>query len=75
MVGHAEDVKTFSIIVTVTLIGGPIAKVNFMVRGVGNGTVRDFDGIYQIDAQSMDALLFSYLGYRTQEMTVNDKLP
>ena len=46
-----------------------------MVKGFGNGTVSDFDGISQIEAQSMDALLFSYLGYRTQEMTVNDKLP
>ena len=34
------------------------------------GTTTDFDGNYQIEAQNGQVLVFSYVGYADQQMTV-----
>ena len=47
----------------------PLPGVNVIVKGTSNGAATDFDGKYQITANSGDVLEFSYIGYITQEIT------
>lgn len=50
--------------------GLPLPGVNIIVKGTTNGTQSDFDGYYSISANSGDVLTFSYVGMKTQEVTV-----
>lgn len=47
-----------------------IPGVNVLVKGTSNGAVTDFDGNYSISAPSNAVLVFSYLGFVTQEITI-----
>jgi len=38
-----------------------------------NGTVTDFDGVYNVEANSTDVLIFSFVGFKRQEVAVNDQ--
>jgi TonB-dependent SusC/RagA subfamily outer membrane receptor len=51
---------------------GPVPGVNIIVKGTSNGAQSDFDGNYSLDNVASDAtLVFSYIGYATQEVAVN----
>ena len=50
--------------------GAPITGVNVVEKGTSNGAISDFDGNYQISAASDATLVFSYVGYETQEVAV-----
>ncbi|WP_203256952.1 SusC/RagA family TonB-linked outer membrane protein [Hyunsoonleella ulvae] len=47
----------------------PIPGVNVLIKGTATGTSTDFDGNYQIQASNGDVIVFSYLGYKTQEVS------
>jgi iron complex outermembrane receptor protein len=47
----------------------PIPGVNILVKGTTNGAATDFDGKYSIKVNQGDVLVFSYVGYVTQEVT------
>lgn len=52
----------------------PLLGVNVIVKNESRGTTTDFDGNYTIqNISSGDVLQFSYLGFQTQEITVNDQ--
>ena len=52
----------------------PLPGVNVMVSEQNTGAVTDFDGNFQIDNVSDDAILiFSFLGFETQEIPVNGR--
>ena len=53
--------------------GQPIPGVSVIVKDTKTGTTSDFDGNYTIKASQSDTLVFSYLGYFSQEMNVNGK--
>ena len=44
--------------------------VNIIIKGTNIGVVSDFDGNFSINASSTDTLLFSYIGYLSQEIQV-----
>ena len=50
--------------------GLPLPGVNIVVKGTTNGTQTDFDGNYSISAASGSTLVFSYVGYQTQERAI-----
>lgn len=51
---------------------GTLPGVNVLIKGTTTGTQTDFDGKYTLDNVSSDAVIvYSYLGYKTQEITVN----
>ena len=50
--------------------GTPITGVNVVEKGTSNGAISDFDGNYEINAASNATLVFSYVGYETQEVAV-----
>lgn len=47
----------------------PLPGVNVVVKGTTTGTATDFDGKYQLNVNTGDVLVFSYVGYVTQEVT------
>jgi iron complex outermembrane receptor protein len=49
----------------------PLPGVNILVKGTSVGTTSDFDGNYTISAKSGDVIVFSYVGFKTQEITYN----
>ncbi|USD23963.1 SusC/RagA family TonB-linked outer membrane protein [Flagellimonas marinaquae] len=49
----------------------PIAGANVLVVGTTNGTQTDFDGNYTIEVSPGDVLRFSYIGFATQNITIN----
>ncbi|MEM9686165.1 MAG: TonB-dependent receptor plug domain-containing protein, partial [Bacteroidota bacterium] len=53
--------------------GVPIPGANVIVQGTTRGTTTDFDGNYTIEASDSETLVFSYLGYRTQTIRVNNQ--
>ncbi|MFS4448453.1 SusC/RagA family TonB-linked outer membrane protein [Maribacter sp. 2307UL18-2] len=57
---------------TVTDSSGPLPGASVVVKGTTNGTQTDFDGNFTIDnVDSSATLVFSYIGYSTQEIAVN----
>jgi TonB-linked SusC/RagA family outer membrane protein len=62
--------KTISGTVTGASDNMPLPGVNVLVQGTTNGTQTDFDGNYSISAATGDVLVFSFLGTRTQSVTV-----
>lgn len=54
--------------------GVPLPGVNVLVRSTTNGAVTDFDGNYSINALPDAILVFSYLGFETKEISVNNRL-
>ena len=49
---------------------GALPGVSISVKGTSSGTETDFDGKYSINAKEGDILVFSYLGYKTEERTI-----
>ena len=54
--------------------GEPLIGVNVMEKGTTNGTITDVDGKYSVTATGKTpVLVFSYIGYLTQEIPVSGK--
>ncbi|AXO80403.1 TonB-dependent receptor [Olleya aquimaris] len=49
----------------------PIPTANVVIKNTTKGTTTDFDGQFTIEANKGDVLVFSYIGYNTQEITYN----
>jgi len=57
---------------TVSDASGALPGVNVLIKGTTTGTQTDFDGNYSLDDVASDAVIvYSFLGYKTQEITVN----
>ncbi len=54
--------------------GQTVIGASVMVKGTSNGTITDFDGNYLLNNVQSDAVLvFSYIGYQTQEVEVGGR--
>ncbi len=53
--------------------GMPIAGVNVVEKGTTNGAISDFDGNFSISANGNSTLVFSYVGYDSKEIAVNNR--
>lgn len=53
--------------------GTALSGVSVQVRGSGAGTVTDENGRYSLQAGTDAVLVFSYVGYSTQEITVGNQ--
>ena len=69
--------------ITVFAQGGPVTGIvtdagdgiylpgaTIVIKGTTQGTVSDIDGIYTINVEPNQVLVFSYVGYATQEFIV-----
>lgn len=53
--------------------GAALPGVNVSVKGTSTGTITDIDGNYKLDISDSDVLVFSYIGYATQELSVGNR--
>ncbi len=51
--------------------GLPLPGASVVIKGTSTGTTTDFDGLYQITANTGDILQFSYVGFSVLELTVD----
>ena len=56
---------------TVTTADGPLPGATIVVKGTNTGTTTDFDGNFSIEASAGDVLVASFVGYATQESSVD----
>ncbi len=79
LISFAEDKAGFEMQRTVTgtitsTDGLPIPGVNVLVKGTQTGASTDFDGNYSIEVPNDTSILvFSYVGFVTQEITVGSR--
>src|SRR5690606_30792115 len=65
--------RTISGTVTVKSDGLPLPGTTVLVKGTNNGTSTDMDGQYSIRVNSGDILVFSSIGFSTQEIQLTDQ--
>jgi TonB-linked SusC/RagA family outer membrane protein len=54
--------------------GEPLIGVNVVVKGTANGAITDIDGKYSLtNVSTRSELVFSYVGYSTQEVAVGNR--
>lgn len=55
--------------------GQPLSGVSVVIEGSSTGTVTDFDGLYDLSIPEDEpkTLQFSYIGFSTKEISVNDQ--
>lgn len=59
---------------TVSDAVGPLSGASVVVKGTTTGAVADFDGNYTIEVpDGSDILVFSYVGYSTQEIVIDSR--
>ena len=74
VVGNGEIYEQQEITGTVTDKDGmPLPGVNVFIKGTNTGTQTNFDGVYTLNASNGDVIVFSYVGYATQEVTLGDQ--
>ncbi len=79
LISFAEEKVAFEIQRTITgtitsTDGLPIPGVNVLVKGTQTGASTDFDGNYSIEVPNdTSVLVFSYVGFVTQEITVGSR--
>lgn len=71
--GSAQSQSTVSGVVT-DASGEGIAGVAVIVKGTTTGTSTDMKGAYTIRASKSDVLVFSFLGYKPQEVAVHNRM-
>lgn len=60
--------------VTASQTGESLPGVNIIVKGSTLGTSTDIDGNYELQVPSLqDTLVFSFIGYQTQEVPINGR--
>lgn len=60
-------------VVTDAADGSPLAGVTVVIKGTTQGTMTDTNGAFQLTVSDKSVLVFSYLGYDKQEITVGNK--
>lgn len=53
--------------------GDPLPGVTILVKGTTNGTTTDINGRYTLQTDANAILVFSFIGYSTQEIPVNGR--
>jgi len=67
---ESQDIAISGTVVDET--GLPLPGVNIIIEGSSIGTQTDFDGEYSLNAKKGDVLLFSFIGFQSQKITVGD---
>ncbi|MBD9167854.1 MAG: TonB-dependent receptor [Parabacteroides johnsonii] len=57
----------------VDAIGEPLIGVNVSVKGTTIGIITDIDGNYTLEVPSNSTIVFSYIGYQSQEVPVGNQ--
>jgi TonB-linked SusC/RagA family outer membrane protein len=69
LIASAQD-RTITGTVTDAATGEPLPGVSIVLQGTTRGTVTDLDGVYTIDASDDQVLMFSFVGYLEETVTI-----
>ena len=69
---YAQEISLQGVI-TSAEDGQPLPGVTVVVKGTTNGTVSNFDGIYQLTVPANGTLVFSFIGMKTQEVPIDSR--
>ena len=72
MVAHAQTIAVTGKVIS-SDDGYGLPGVTIQVKGTSNGTVTDMDGNYKLNADSNGTLVFSFVGYKTKEVSIKGK--
>jgi len=72
-IGFAQSIKVSGTVKDTQ--GEVIPGVNVVVKGKNTGAATDFDGKFSLNVNKGDVLVFSAVGYKNVEKTVNDSTP
>ena len=74
----ASAIMMASVTVTGTVIsaedGLPVIGASVLEKGTSNGTITDFDGMYELTVADGAVLVFSYVGLSSQELKVTGEV-
>ncbi|MFD1141411.1 SusC/RagA family TonB-linked outer membrane protein [Larkinella insperata] len=70
MISTPVFAQTISGRVTAGKDGQPLPGVSIVVKGTTSGTTTDVDGKYNVSASKNGTLVFSFIGYKTQEIAI-----
>ncbi|MEN3323133.1 SusC/RagA family TonB-linked outer membrane protein [Mariniflexile soesokkakense] len=75
LAGFAQDANSKKNVTgtVVDVSGVPVPGVNVIEKGTNNGVVTDFDGKYSLTVNSKGILVFSFIGMKKQEVSVEGK--
>src|SRR5690606_35759918 len=65
--------QSLSGVVTDHETGVPIPGANVTVQNTARGVVTDFDGNYTVEVSTGEVLIFSYIGYKEQQVVVGSQ--
>ena len=63
--------------ITGTVVGADglgIPGVNVAIKGTTNGTITNIDGVFKLNANDGDVLMYSFIGYIQQEIVVGNQV-
>lgn len=70
---YAQENRIVSGVVT-DVDGEPLIGANIIVKGMaGLGTITDIDGTYRLNIEPFQTLVYSYIGYETQEVLIKEQ--
>ncbi len=69
--GYGQGKTNVSGVVAEQETGDPLPGVSVQVKGTNTGTITDVEGKYRVSAGSEDILVFSFIGFEAQEVSVN----
>ncbi len=67
-------VKTVSGVVTSSSDGLPLPGVTIIEKGTSNGVQSDFDGNYALKTSGGNAIVYSYVGMKTEELPIHSSI-
>lgn len=67
---NAQTGHTLTGTVTDAENGDPLMGVNIRIEGTATGTITDLDGTYVLEAAEGSRLVYSYIGYKSVNLTV-----
>src|SRR5688500_9743626 len=73
MAFHVNAQNTVSGVVKASDDGSSLPGVSIAIKGTSTGTFTDADGKYSISAPNDAVLVFSFIGYKAQEIAVNGR--
>jgi TonB-linked SusC/RagA family outer membrane protein len=75
LIGNIAIAQTRTVTGTVISVedGFPLPGVNVVIKGTTSGTVTDLNGGYSIQVEPNQTLVFSFVGFETQEAVVGNR--
>lgn len=71
LISYAQDLQVSGKVTSVE--GEALPGVNIMIKGTTTGAITDIDGNYNMNIPDGSSLIFSYVGYKTQEVLVGNQ--